>query len=76
MKLNWDYDTLVYDKCQGFKARQVLCFKMHVHLVFLTKYRRGVLDGDAISQPGTTFVMDAFRICYHGFYLVRHWLTM
>ena len=25
-------------------------FKMHVHLVFLTKYRRKVFDGDAIDR--------------------------
>jgi putative transposase len=30
-------------------------FKMHVHLVFVTKYRRGVFDGDAINRLRTIF---------------------
>lgn len=30
-------------------------FKMHVHLVFVTKYRRNVLDGDAIARLRTMF---------------------
>jgi putative transposase len=28
---------------------------LHVHLVFVTKYRRGVLDGDAISRLQAIF---------------------
>ena len=31
------------------KGRHVVC-AMHVHLVFVTKYRRKVLDGDAIER--------------------------
>jgi putative transposase len=30
-------------------------FKLHVHLVFVTKYRRGVFDGDAINRLRTLF---------------------
>lgn len=30
-------------------------FKMHVHLVFVTKYRRGVFDEDAIERLRTIF---------------------
>ena len=30
-------------------------FKMHVHLVFVTKYRRKVFDGDAIQRLRTIF---------------------
>lgn len=30
-------------------------FKMHVHLVFVTKYRRRVFDGDAIDRLHTIF---------------------
>jgi len=30
-------------------------FNIHVHLVFWTKYRRGVFDGDAIQTLGTIF---------------------
>lgn len=30
-------------------------FKMHVHLVFVTKYRHRVLDGDAIERLRVTF---------------------
>lgn len=32
---------------------------MHVHLVFVTKYRRNVLDGDAIERLRHTFA----RVC-------------
>ena len=31
-------------------------FKMHVHLVFLTKYRRKVFEGDAIDRLRGMFV--------------------
>jgi putative transposase len=30
-------------------------FKMHVHLVFVAKYRRRVFDGDAINRLRTIF---------------------
>lgn len=30
-------------------------FNMHVHLVFVTKYRKNVFDGDAISRLKTMF---------------------
>jgi putative transposase len=30
--------------------RQALRFALHVHLVFVTKYRRKVFDGDAIER--------------------------
>ena len=30
-------------------------FKIHVHLVFVAKYRRGVFDGDAINRLRTIF---------------------
>jgi len=30
-------------------------FKMHVHLVFVTKYRRRVFDGDAIQRLRNLF---------------------
>ena len=30
-------------------------FKMHVHLVFVAKYRRGVFDGDALCRLRTIF---------------------
>lgn len=30
-------------------------FKLHVHLVFVTKYRRRVFDGDAINRLRTLF---------------------
>ena len=28
---------------------------MHIHLIFLTKYRRNVFDGDAIERLGEHF---------------------
>ena len=34
-------------------------FAMHVHLVFVTKYRRNVLDGDALRRLHTMFA----KIC-------------
>ena len=34
-------------------------FAMHVHLVFVTKYRRNVLDGDALQRLRTMFA----KIC-------------
>ena len=34
-------------------------FKIHVHLVFVTKYRRQVLDGDAIERLRVIFA----RVC-------------
>ena len=38
-------------------------FKLHVHLVFVTKYRRGVLDGDAVLRLRVMFakVCDDFE---------------
>lgn len=36
------------------KGRHVVC-AMHVHLVFVTKYRRRVLDGDAIARLRVMF---------------------
>ena len=43
-------------------------FKMHVHLVFVAKYRRRVFDGDAISRLRTIFAKvcaDFHRAAVH-----------
>jgi len=44
---------------QVLKRGRHCVFKMHVHLVFVTKCRRGVFDGDAISRLRTIFA----RVC-------------
>ena len=36
--------------CNDIRHGRHCVFKMHVHLVFVTKYRRNVLDGDAIAR--------------------------
>lgn len=45
-----------------FRRGRHCVFKMHVHLVFVTKYRRNVFDSDAIERLRTTFrqVCDDF----------------
>lgn len=41
--------------CNDIRHGRHCVFKMHVHLVFVTKYRRNVLDGDAIARLRTMF---------------------
>lgn len=43
------------DKSNDIRHGRHCVFKMHVHLVFVTKYRRNVLDGDAIAKLCTMF---------------------
>ena len=38
------------DKSRDFRHGRHCVFAMHVHLVFVTKYRRCIFDGEAIEQ--------------------------
>ena len=40
---------------QAIRSGRHCVFAMHVHLIFLTKYRRNVFDGDAIERVGEPF---------------------
>lgn len=42
-------------KDQAFRAGRHCIFELHVHLVFVTKYRYGVLDQSAIEQLRSIF---------------------
>ncbi len=43
------------DKCKDFRRGRSVVYEMHVHLVFVTKYRRGVLDSAATDALRTMF---------------------
>ncbi len=43
------------DKNNDIRHGRHCVFKMHVHLVFVAKYRRKVFDGDAIARLRTMF---------------------
>jgi REP-associated tyrosine transposase len=51
------------DKSQTLSHGRHCVFAMHVHLVFVTKYRYGVFDGDAINRLRNIFskVCDDFE---------------
>ena len=40
---------------QAIRSGRHCVFAMHIHLIFLTKYRRNVFDGDAIERVGEPF---------------------
>ncbi|XXG31486.1 MAG: IS200/IS605 family transposase [Ferrovum myxofaciens] len=46
---------LVYGKDNEIRHGRHCVFKMHVHLVFVAKYRRKVFDGDAIDRMRRMF---------------------
>ena len=40
---------------QAIRSGRHCVFAMHAHLIFVTKYRRNVFDGDAIERVGEHF---------------------
>ena len=40
---------------QAIRSGRHCVFAMHAHLIFVTKYRRSVFDGDAIERVGEPF---------------------
>ena len=40
--------TLAYDNLRDYRRGRHVISALHVHLVFVTKYRRGVLDADML----------------------------
>lgn len=47
------------DQRQDMRTGRHCVFAMHVHLIFVTKYRRKVFDGDAIDKLGKHFARVA-----------------
>ena len=50
---------LAYERRQQDPARAAFCFKMHVHLAFVAKFRRRVFDSPAIQRLRANFA----RVC-------------
>jgi REP element-mobilizing transposase RayT len=47
---------LAHEEVNGFKKRQNMCFLMHVHLVFVTKYRRKVFTKQILVELRSIFI--------------------
>ncbi len=64
--VSWANHTLAYEKRNRYPTRKALCFLKHVHLVFVTKYRRQIFDHARQKNYALTFQMYVLILKLNG----------